>query len=329
MIAFRFAEPIWLFAVPGLLALGVLLYVWQERAWRRAIEAVCAPRLRDHNVRFSLPRERLRAALGLGALVCIFLALARPQHGWREVEVTSPSSVVLLLLDVSRSMLATDVTPDRLTHAKLFAEDLLEELAEVEVGLAVFAGEASLLVPPTREHELVAEFLREAGPGSVPLGGTNFENALHEAVAILGPLPHRQKTVVFLTDGEDLEGSTGRISGEFETHGIRLFAAVFGTEEGSTIEVEDPRRGPTLIRDPGGQVVISRARPQAMAALTASLGGDLLASPVLPETLAETPGAPSGTTRAVANEWFWLPAGTAFALVVLQLLLSVRRRVMT
>jgi hypothetical protein len=66
-----------------------------------------------------------------------------------------------------------------------------------------------------------------------------------------------------------------------------------------------------------------------LAALAASLGGDLLASPVLPETLAETPGAPSGTTRAVANEWFWLPAGTAFALVVLQLLLSVRRRVMT
>lgn len=322
---FRFAEPNWLWVIPLVLVVTSLLYLAKERAWRGAIVALCAPHLREWNVRLSLPRERLRALCGVMALCLVLVALARPQLGWREVEVTSPASAVLFLLDVSRSMLVSDVTPNRLTRAKLLAQDLLQEMERVEVGLAVFAGEAALLVPPTREHALVAEFLREANPNSVPRGGTNFENALHEAVAILGGLPHHEKTVVLLTDGEDLEGDVGRVAGAFREYGMRLYAAVFGTEEGSTIVVEDERgRGSEFIRDPSGRVVISRARPREMADLAGSLGGSLLTEAALPEAQ-ESETREIGAVRAVANEWLWLPAAGAFLFAFLHVVLPARK----
>lgn len=321
----RFADPSWLWAVPLVIVVAALVYLAKERSWRGAIIALCVPRLRESNVRLSLPRERLRAFCGAAALCLVFVALARPQAGWREVEIASPGSAALFLLDVSRSMLAADVTPDRLTRAKLFAQDLLEEMNREEVGLAVFAGEAALLVPPTRDRALVAAALRGAGPHSVPRGGTNFENALHEAVAVLGGLPHRDKTVILLTDGEDLEGDIRRAKGAFHETGIRLNAAVFGTEEGSAIVAEDRQgRGTELIRDPAGRVVISRARPREMADLAGSLGGVLLTEAVLPEA-GDPEASESGAVRAVANEWFWLPAAVAFLLVFLHVALPSRR----
>ncbi len=321
MNALRFAEPVWLASIPLAMLLGAVIYFAKERAWRGAIAAFCAPRLREQNVRLSLLRERMRAFLGLMAVVLVFVALARPQAGVREIAIRAPGSATLLLLDVSRSMLASDVSPDRLTRAKLFAQDLLEQMRPQEVGLAVFAGEAALLVPPTREHDLVAEYLREANPNSVSMGGTNFENALHEAVAVLGSLPHKIKTVILLTDGEDLDGNTERISQIFKESGLRLNIAVFGTEKGSTIAVEDPRGGATdLVRDPAGRVVVSRARPQEMTRLAESLGGTLLVQPYLPD-VPNTQSEQAAAVHTVAKEWFWLPAAGAFALTLLQLVL--------
>jgi Ca-activated chloride channel family protein len=324
------AEPWWLAAGAGAVVVLGLFYVWRERRMKRALDYFCARRWQDRNALVSFPRERWRVALALLGVAAVAAALARPLAGEQEVVVVEgrSSAAALILLDVSRSMLAEDVAPDRLTRARFFGKDLLELLAGTEVGLAVFAGEARVLVPPTYEHELVASRLRDAGPSAVGRGGTNMENALHEALAVLGPLPHAAKTVFLLSDGEDLEGWAGRLADMLAENGIVLHTVVFGTEEGSPIRVEDGRGGWEFIRDPeSGGVVQSRARPGPLAALAAATGGQLLeaAGGVWPETRGELAG--EETTVTIAAEWFWLPTALAFLFVTAAVLINPRRRV--
>jgi Ca-activated chloride channel family protein len=323
------AEPWWLAAGTGSVLVLLLLYLRRERRMKRALDFFCSRRWQDRNALLSFPRERWRAVLALLGLFAVGAALARPQAGEQEVVVLEgrSSAAALILLDVSRSMLADDVTPNRLTRARLFGEDLLALLGETEVGLAVFAGEARILVPPTYEHDLVAARLRGAEPESVGRGGTNMENALHEALAVLGPLPHATKTVFLLSDGEDLEGRAERLAGILAENGIILHAVVFGTEEGSPIRVEDGRGDWEFIRDPAGGVVHSRAQPGLLANLAASTGGQLIEAggAAVPETPGEWVGEESKVTMAA--EWFWLPAALAFLFLTASVLINPRRRV--
>ena len=322
-------EPWWLAAGAGAVLVLGLLYVRRERRMKRALDVFCSRRWQDRNALVSFPRERGRVVLALLGVFALAAALARPLAGEQEVVVMAgrSSAAALILLDVSRSMLAEDVTPDRLTRARLFGEDLLALLGPTEVGLAVFAGEARVLVPPTYEHDLVASRLREAGPGAVDRGGTNMENALHEALAVLGPLPHATKTVFLLSDGEDLEGRAERLAAVLAENGIVLHAVVFGTEEGSPIRVEDGRGGWEFIRDPAGGTVHSRARPAQLAALASATGGQLIEAggAAVPETRGELVG--EETTVTMAAEWFWLPAALAFLFVTVSVLVNPRRRV--
>jgi len=159
----------------------------------------------------------------------------------------------LLLLDVSNSMLALDVSPDRLTRAKLLAQDMLRDNANEEMGLSVIAGEARLLTPPTRDHDLVRKLLWGASRQTVSRSGTNFENALHEALSVLGPLPHHEKFFVLLSDGEDLEGHVEPVLEALKDTGIRGYSAVFGTEEGA----------PALAKDSSGRPLPLPGRPGA------------------------------------------------------------------
>jgi Ca-activated chloride channel family protein len=324
------AEPGWLAAGAGAVVVLGLLYLRRERRMKRALDYFCARRWQNRNALVSFPRERWRVVLALLGVGSVAAALARPLAGEQEVVVLEgrSSAAALILLDVSRSMLADDVAPDRLTQARFFGKDLLAMLAGTEVGLAVFAGEARVLVPPTYDHELVEARLRDAGPALVGRGGTNMENALHEALAVLGPLPHAAKSVFLLSDGEDLEGRAGRLADILAESGIVLHTVVFGTEEGSPIRVEDGRGGWAFIRDPEtGWVVQSRARPGQLAALAAATGGQLMeaAAGALPETRGEWSG--EETTVTMAAEWFWLPSALAFLLLTASVLINPRRRV--
>jgi Ca-activated chloride channel family protein len=319
-----FANPIFLKILPVVLAVMAGIYWMAENRWRVAMQVMSAPRLRAANVRFSFVKARWQAGLLMAAIVGCLLALARPQAGYVTVESAAPARAGLLLLDVSNSMLAADVSPDRLTRAKLLAKDILQDAGDAEVGLAVFSGEARLLVPPTRDHELVTGLLWKADRQAVGRGGTNFENALHEVLAVLGPLPHQEKFFVMLTDGEDLEGSAGPIVDALVKAGIRGYVAVFGTEEGAPIRQTDQFGRPFMVSDPQGRTVISKANRQAMSALAERVDGALIDGPI-PFGERGSVVRAVGTFRA-ARELFWVPTSLAFLCTTLHFLLGARKK---
>ena len=248
-----FGRPFWLATLPMAIAAMIALYRAREKRWQAGLQALCAPRLRAANVLVSRRKAWWQAVLLIAAIACCLAALARPRAGYTLVERSVPARAGLLLLDVFNSMLALDVSPDRLTRAKLLAQDMLRDNANEEMGLSVIAGEARLLTPPTRDHDLVRKLLWGASRQTVSRSGTNFENALHEALSVLGPLPHHEKFFVLLSDGEDLEGHVEPVLEALKDAGIRGYSAVFGTEEGA----------PALAKDSSGRPLPLPGRPGA------------------------------------------------------------------
>ena len=153
--ALSFARPVWLHAL-WLLPLGVAVFWWAEQRRRALIGRIVAPKLRALLAGNTSPARRwLRGACVLGALGLLAVTLAGPRLGYDTLEVPHKGRDVLIAMDVSRSMLATDVAPTRLQRSKLLAEDLISELGGDRLGLVAFAGSAFLQAPLTLDHGAV------------------------------------------------------------------------------------------------------------------------------------------------------------------------------
>jgi Ca-activated chloride channel family protein len=241
--ALRLAEPgalRLLLAVGALGALGAVALVRRRRALTRAAGAL-APRIAPGANR-SRPAARL--GLSLLGLALLALALSRPQCGTRT-ELTRRYGVDLaVVLDASRSMLAADVKPDRLSRAKLELGALLDGLGGDRVGLVVFAGDAFVACPLTTDHAAAKLFLRAVEPDQMPRQGTALARALAAAREMLlassGGGGARARVVLVVSDGEDHEGGTASAAKVLAQEGVRIFALAVGTAAGAPVP---PREG--------------------------------------------------------------------------------------
>src|SRR5690606_12407283 len=150
-------------------------------------------------------RRALKAAMLVAALAAGFLALAQPRFGYHLVERERRGVDLLCAADTSRSLLAADLRPDRLTLAKLAVRDLVRGPPGARAGLVAFAGEAFLQCPMTLDRAAFERALDELDTEIIPRGGTDLAAAIRESVAAFGESEH-DKLLVLLTDGEALEG---------------------------------------------------------------------------------------------------------------------------
>lgn len=197
------------------------------------------------------------------------LALAGPQWGQSPRKLLRPSGDVIVALDLSRSMTATDLVPSRLDRAKLLIRTFLQEAGGQRIGLLVFSSSAQLAVPLTTDYRAVEELLDELGPASLPDAGTDFTALLEEACDAFSQSDAAHRILLILSDGED-HGSgwkerLPRLIGE----GVRVYAVGLGTDRGGLIP--DPKGG--FLKDDGGHPVLSRLQPEALRALASATGG--------------------------------------------------------
>ena len=195
----------------------------------------------------------LRAVCVLAAVTLIVLALAGPQWGEERQEVRQQGRDVVFLLDVSRSMLATDVKPSRLERAKADIADSLPALAGSRVGLVAFAGEASVLCPLTYDHGFFRMMLADASPASVARGGTAMGDALRKVMKEVFDQQQKDcKDIVLITDGEDHATFPVEAAEQAGAQGIRLIAVGLGDDAGGTpIEIQDEAGQPAILRHQG------------------------------------------------------------------------------
>jgi Ca-activated chloride channel homolog len=215
----------------------------------------------------------VRMLLWCGAAAMIILALARPQWGELPGDESVRTRDLVLALDVSTSMLATDVPPSRMARSIETAQRLLPLLEGNRVGVVVFSGEAYPLVPLTTDLDAVAAFLSGIYPGMVARPGSDIERAVAAALELLPP-EGEGRVVVLVTDGENLQGNVDAAVSAIKDAGVGALTVVAGTERGGPIPVEGPDGAVHHKRDQNGQPVITRAHPEVLAAVAEAVDGD-------------------------------------------------------
>jgi Ca-activated chloride channel family protein len=199
--ALHYAYLLWL--LPVLVALYAYALARKRQALLAFIDVLLVPRLVPN---LSLTRQWCKGICLIAAVGCLVLALMQPQWGQEWQEVQRQGRDMMFLLDVSRSMLAEDVIPNRLERAKSDIKDLLQVLQREgghRLGLVVFAGQASLQCPLTLDYGFFLQRLNQVGPHTVARGGTLIGDAIRKALSAFATLANNYKDIILITDGED------------------------------------------------------------------------------------------------------------------------------
>ncbi|NBR47400.1 VWA domain-containing protein, partial [bacterium] len=331
--ALTFGNPQWIWCLALLPALAGV-YVWSHRRSRALIAKVVAPRLRDQLAgSVSVSRRVFRALLLLLALAGVILALAQPRYGFIEKETKQKGRDVVIALDTSKSMLATDIAPDRLTRAKLFSQDLMRFLKGDRVGLIAFAGSAFLQAPLTLDYSAVTNSLDEMDTNVIPKGGTNIAAAIATAREAFGKAEGQTRALVILTDGEELDADGIAAAKQAASEGIRIFTVGIGSAAGSLIPVRTQDGRQDFVRDASGKPVNSKLDTGRLNEIAQATGGffvsicpdaakEIFQKGIEPMELTENGVF---TSRQPIERYQW-PLGVAVFCLMLSVLPGDRRR---
>ncbi len=274
MSGIHFAEPQWVHLLWVVLAVAALL-AWLERRGGSALSRFISRNQQPHLVRQTSSGRRATRLLFLTLSGCfLVLALMRPQWGLQFVSTPRVGAEIMVCLDVSKSMLAEDVTPNRLERAKAELRDLLTYLDGDQVGLIAFAGRAAVLSPMTPDFGFLRIVLDQAGPHSVSRGGTRLEEPLRKAIAGFGQAGDVSRSILLITDGEDHDSFPMEAAKAAAERGIRILAIGFGAESGSEIMITDPKTGVrSVLHDSSGNPVVSRLDGNLLRDMALETGG--------------------------------------------------------
>ncbi len=253
--------------LPGL----CLLSIWGAWRRRRRLAPLLGqdPTALQAKTTLSPGRRRIRFLLFLAATALIVVALARPYWGLRILPFSGSGRDIMIVLDVSRSMLADDLKPSRLEHAKWLLRELIMATPGDRYGIVAFAGEAFLQCPLTADRNSLFLYLDELGPESVPVGGTHIERALREALAAFAAAEGGHRAVLLVTDGDELSGDSQGVVEELVRRRLPLFAVGLGDPAGSGLVPVPSADGKarTLLRDRQGELVVSRLNEASLRSL--------------------------------------------------------------
>jgi len=267
---FRFEHPLFLYA---LLLLPIMWLLHRCVAWQRKRKIA-----RLGNPELLVPKglESYRSKQDFAfylALLCIVFALANPQWGTRSQLVRSQGLDVLIALDVSRSMLAEDMPPNRLERMRKFSEGLIRSLAGNRIGLIVFAGSAYLQTPLTADYRLLLLVLQGISPEMLSKQGTDLAAALALARRSFPETSlEAGRALVLISDGEDHESEPGEVFRGISGMKMPIFSLGAGTTAGATIP--NPEKGPDAFwKDENGQPVLTRLESASLRQLSRQTRG--------------------------------------------------------
>jgi Ca-activated chloride channel family protein len=243
----------WLWVLPFLVALYVFAGHRRRRALVAFIDAGLLARIR---ISASPVRRRWKAAILIGSLVLLIVAMARPGWNPKAETIERRGRDVVFLLDVSRSMLAEDLAPNRMERAKLAIGDAVVKLEGDRVGLVLFAGTSAVKCPLTLDYGFFRMMLEEVSTDSIARGGTLIGDALRKAVdEVFDDQLKEYKDVVLITDGEDHDSFPVEAAKTAGEKGVRLLAIGLGDEnEGRRIPITDERGRKTFLKYNGQEV---------------------------------------------------------------------------
>lgn len=268
---FRFAEPqyFWLLLIIPVMVGG---FWWYRRGARRREAAFADLSLFARLAPERSPRRVLaKFVLMLVAVALMAAALAQPQLGAKLQKAQGKGSEIMLVVDVSRSMLAEDFKPSRLARTQNAIGRLIEKLSNDRIGMVVFAGRPYMQLPITADYVSAGAFVRGLSPDLVPEQGTSIESALDLALQSFStPVEGRPmgRTIVLVTDGESHDDNPLSVVERAQEAGVTIHTVGIGTPEGAPIVI-----GGEAIKDSSGTIVVSRLDEATLQELAVETGG--------------------------------------------------------
>jgi Ca-activated chloride channel family protein len=331
---FEHSNLLWLLlAVPPGLA---LFFWWAMRARQKLLTQFIEARLLTQlTVGISLGRRKLGFALLILAVAFLIIALAQPQHGYDLQEVQQRGLDIVVAIDTSKSMLTTDIAPNRLERAKLAALELMQDAKADRLGLVAFAGDAFLECPLTVDNTAFQQSVQALDVNSIPQGGTALAAAIDTALMAFKEKDHH-RVLVLLTDGEDNDGETGALEAARNAakEGLKIFTIGIGTAAGDLIRVTDANGNSDYVRDEQGNVVKSHLNEALLQQIAGATGGFYLPlrgantmDTLYDRGLAPLPKSESSEKMIRRyHEQFQWPLAAAMLLLLAEMFLPERKR---
>ena len=259
--------------VAALLIAYLLVAWWKSRKQRQFADAALMERLSPETSPFKSWLKVLTVAIALSFLI---VALVNPKMGTKLKTVKRQGVDIVFALDVSRSMLAEDIAPNRLEKSKQIISKIIDKLGSDRVGIIIYAGNAYPLLPITTDHAAAKMFLQNANPDMVSSQGTAINEALKLAKSYFDDDEQTNRYLFVISDGEDHEENVKYIADEATEEGIKIYSIGVGTQEGKAIPL---KRDGTLIgykKDRSGEVVITKLNDETLKTIASDGKGEYL-----------------------------------------------------
>ena len=268
-----FENEIWLYLTPLLLLVAAAMLFFGSRQRDVLLAKFAATRLIEQLTAKASPKRLfIKSLCVLLAMAGIAFALAQPQYGLEWSERKARGLDLVFAVDSSKSMLATDLRPNRLARAKLAVMDLIGQLESDRIGLVAFAGRAFLQTPPTLDYAAFRESLEALGPSTMSRGGSDIGSALREAEKAF-PKDNNFKAIILLTDGEDLGGDAIDAAKELAAKQIKVYTIGIGTPSGEILRIRNRSGSETTMRDDAGNPVLTKLDEETLVQISQITGG--------------------------------------------------------
>ena len=273
-------------------------------------------------------RIKSKSTLFLLAVTAVIFAAARPQFGSKLREQKSTGIEMMLVVDVSNSMLAEDFAPNRLDRTRYAIDKLFASMNQDRVGMVVFAGESKVQLPITSDYRMARSFTKRLSPELVQVQGTEIGQALTLASLSFSNNRDAGRVIILITDGETHDNTALDAAQRAAEQGIRIYAVGIGTPDGAPVKVNGE-----WLKDEKDEMVVSRLNEELLQQITAATGGGYIratnAAFGLDEIVREIEKIEQGELTTLSfeeyNEQFqWILAVAAVLLLLESLLLSRR-----
>ena len=273
---YQLEQPIYfyvLFALPVIIAVYLLVVLWKKRAQRSFANNTLLDVLSPSK---SIFKGSLKLVLALLVLACMSFALVNPKIGTKLETVKREGVDVVFALDVSTSMLAEDIAPNRLEKSKQLVRQIINTLAGDRIGIIGYAGSAFPQVPITTDFSSARLFLSGMNTNMVSSQGTAMTQAIEMAETYYNDIEQKNRVLFLISDGEDHQGDYASIAAQANEKGIKIYTIGVGTTAGARIPIKRGGVVQSYKRDKDNQVVITKLNKKTLQEIAQAANGEYL-----------------------------------------------------
>ncbi len=262
---YKLEEPIYFYLlaiIPVMIVIFLLVLWWKKRTQRKFSNPELLQKIAPNSSTFKNVLKLLMLILGITFLV---ISLVNPKMGSKLKTVKREGVDVVFALDVSKSMLAEDIAPNRLEKAKQIISKIIDKLGSDRVGVIIYAGNAYPLLPITTDHAAANMFLQNANPDMVSSQGTAINEALNLAKTYYNNDEQTNRFLIIISDGEDHQEETKQVAQNLSNDGVKVYTVGVGTEKGGPIPM---RLNGSMIgykKDRKGETVITKRNVEVLS----------------------------------------------------------------